>query len=235
MSDRWWEYFSGHMAGDKHWLRGAISHWQFFQTFYGVLLTRYPTGTRILDVGCGPGYSDLYLAANGYRVTGVDNDERIVQLASELSARLGVEVDYRRADAFDLSRFHGSFDVVYSVGVLEHFDREVTIQLLKEQARCAHDVLICIPTRYTRYSDGITDERIYRIAQLRQIVNDAGLNVTTSFGFGDVSVTRSQIWLKRILPHAMYRIIQNNGYGFNIAVIGSRRQRDAAKHHATTR
>lgn len=231
MSDRWWDYFSSHMASEKHWLQGAVSHWQFFQTFYGVLLGRYPAGTRILDVGCGPGYTDLYLAANGYRVTGIDNDERIVQLAGDLAARLGVEVDYRQADAFELGRFHGAFDVAYSVGVLEHFDRDVTIELLKEQARCARDVVICIPTRYTRYSDGITDERIYRIDQLRQIVREAGLDVTGSFGFGDVTVTRSQVWLKRILPHAMYRILQNNGYGFNITVIGSRRRGNEPAGH----
>lgn len=228
MSDRWWNYFSNHMAGEKHWLQGAVSHWQFFQTFYGVLLARYPPGTRILDVGCGPGYSDLYLAANGYCVTGVDNDERVVQLATDLGARVGVGVDYLQANAFDLSPFHDSFDVVYSVGVLEHFDRHVTVELLREQARCAHDVIICIPTRFTRYSDGITDERIYRIDQLRQIVREADLDVTGSFGFGDVTVTRSQIWLKRLLPHAAYRTLQNNGYGFNIAVIGSRRTRGTA-------
>lgn len=220
MSDRWWDYFNGHMGSEYHWLEGAVSHWQFFQTFYGMVLSLLPNGARVLDVGCGPGYSDLYFASRGYRVTGVDNDKRIVDLAKDLRERLGVSLEYQQGDAFNLSPFYGSFDMAYSVGVLEHFDRDVTIKLLREQARCARLVLICIPTRYTCYSDGITDERIYSMRQLKDIVREAGLEVVRGFGFGDVTVTSTQIWFKRLLPHALYRLTQNRGYAFNIAVMG---------------
>lgn len=208
------------MAKEHHWLEGAVSHWQFFQTFYGTVFGLLPPGASLLDVGCGRGYSDLYFAAHGYRVTGVDNDERIVDIARELRERFGVGLEYHQGDAFNLTPFYGRFDMAYSVGVLEHFDRDVTIRLLKEQARCARHVLICIPTRFTCYSDGITDERIYTIKQLKEIVYEAGLDVVTQFGFGDVSVTRAQIWLKRLLPHAVYRLLQNRGYAFNMAVVG---------------
>jgi len=204
MSDRWWNYFNKHQEQEHHWIDGAVSHWQFFKTFYGMVFRHLPNESSILDIGCGPGYSDLYLSAHGYQVTGVDNDERIISLAEDVRDCLGLSLDYRRGDAFDLSPFYGGFDMVYSVGVLEHFDREVTIQLLKEQAKCAHLILISIPTQYTRYSDGITDERIYTMAQLKQIVRDAGLEVVNGFGFGDVTVTRLQVWMKRLLPHAVY-------------------------------
>jgi SAM-dependent methyltransferase len=220
MSNRWWDYFSKHKKGQSHWIEGAISHWQFFKTFYGMVFRYLPNGSRILDVGCGPGYSDLYLSGHGYHVTGIDNDERIVSLARDVRDRLDLSIDYQYGDAFDLSPYYGGFDMVYSVGVLEHFDRQVTIDLLKEQAKCGKLVLICIPTQYTRYSDGITDERIYTMGQLKNIVVDAGMEVVTGFGFGDVTVTKNQIWIKRIMPHAIYRLLQNGGYAFNIAVIG---------------
>lgn len=220
MSDRWWDYFNGHMVSEHHWLEGAVSHWQFFQNFYGMVLGLLPKGGRVLDVGCGPGYSDLYFAARGLRVTGVDNDERIVNLARSLGERLAVPLEYQQGDAFNLGPFYGRFDMAYSVGVLEHFDRDVTVKLLKEQAKCAHMVLICIPTRYTCYSDGITDERIYSMRQLKEIVHEAGLEVVCGFGFGDVTVTPVQVWFKRLLPHAFYRLMQNRGFAFNIAVVG---------------
>jgi SAM-dependent methyltransferase len=220
MSDRWWNYFEKHKEQGRHWLDGAISHWQFFKTFYGMVFRYLPDGSKVLDIGCGPGYSDLYLSAHGYKVTGVDNDERIISLAEGVRDQIGASLGYQHGDAFDLSPFYGKFDMAYSVGVLEHFDREVTIQLLQEQARCAPLVLISIPTKYTCYSDGITDERIYTMSQLKQIVRDAGMDVVTGFGFGDVTATPLQIWVKRLLPHAVYRLLQNHGFAFNIAVIG---------------
>ncbi len=105
---------------------------------------------------------------------------------------------------------------------MEHFDREVTIQLLLEQARCAPRVLIQIPTRYTALTGEITDERIYTIGELKRIVQEAGLKVVTAFGYGDVTVTPAQIWLRRFLPHMVWRWLQNHGYAYSIAVLGER-------------
>lgn len=220
MSDRWLEYFGDQKSDNPEWLRTAVDHWSFMQHLYGEIQRTVPKGSRILDIGCGMGYSDLYLGSYGYKVTGIDNDHRIVDRAITFGRQLGIDATFRQADAFDLSGEHGKHDLVFSVGVLEHFDREVTIQLLQEQARCASYVLICIPTKYTTYAAPITDERIYRIPQLRDIVSDAGLNVVRSFGYGDVTATTKQIWLKRLLPHAVYRMMQNRGFAFNICVIG---------------
>lgn len=220
MSDRWLKYHSADLEQNNHWLKSAVSHWQFYQIFYGMVFRHLPIGSKVLDVGCGPSFSDLYLASHGYNVTAVDNDDRIVQFASEFAKSLSIDLNYQQADAFDLSRYHGKFDLVYSVGVLEHFDRNVTVSLLQEQAKCAKKVLICIPTKYTKYSAGITDERIYSIGELKQIVKDAGLDVVDSFGFGNVNATLLHRWLRRLMPHAVFRFMQNHGYAYNIAVIG---------------
>lgn len=220
MSDRWLEYHVKDLGEGGYWLKSAVTHWQFFQTFYGMLSKHISFGSKILDVGCGPGFSDLYLASCGYKVTAVDNDERIIQYTSYFAQSMNIELDHHQADAFDLSDYYGEFDLAYSVGVLEHFDRNVTVALLKEQAKCAKKVLICIPTKYTKYSAGITDERIYSIGELKQIVKDAGLDVVDSFGFGNVNATLLHRWLRRLIPHAVFRLMQNHGYAYNIAVIG---------------
>lgn len=220
MSDRWFKYHSDDLGQDNHWLKTAVSHWQFYQTFYGMISRHMSVGSKVLDIGCGHSFSDLYLASYGYNVTAVDNDERIIELAKDFAKVLNVELDYQQADAFDLSPFYGEFDLVYSVGVLEHFDREVTVALLKEQAKCANKVLICIPTQYTKYSAGITDERIYSVGELENIVKEAGLDVVDSFGFGSVNATALHRWIRRLIPHGLFRLFQNKGYAYNIAVIG---------------
>lgn len=135
---------------------------------------------------------------------------------------LGVPANFETADAFDLSKFHSKFDLAFSCGVLEHFDREVTVQLLQEQAFCAKKVLIQIPAIYTKYTGEITDERIYSINQLAKIVEDAGLKVVEKFGYGDLTATRTHVLLRRLLPRAIWRMAQNMGYAYSLAVIGER-------------
>lgn len=81
-------------------------------------------------------------------------------------------------------------------------------------------MLIQIPTRYTAYTGEITDERIYTIGELKHIVEEAGLRIEAAFGYGDVTVTPEQIWLRRLLPRAAWRWLQNRGLAYSIVVIG---------------
>lgn len=222
MAERWREYFQGHGAFHEHWLKTAVPHWGFHETLYGMIQRHCPTGGRIMDVGCGPGWSSMYLAAQGYRAMGVDNEPSLVELARQQAAKLDSGASFELADAFDLSRFHGQFDLAYSCGVLEHFDRAVTVELLQEQARCAERVLIQIPTRYTIYTGGITDERIYSVDELAAIVRDAGMTVEAKFGYGELNATRTHQLLRQLLPRAAWRVLQNRGYAYAMAVIGRR-------------
>lgn len=219
MSERWWGYFQENMKG-KHWLSEAVSQYQFMQPLYGTIDHYLSPGGRILDVGCGLGFNDIYLASKGYQVTGIDNEHRVIESSLASAKKMETNVDFKVGDAFDLSDEYGKHDLVYSLGVLEHFDRHVTVQLLKEQMKCGKYVLIEIPTRYTAYASGITDERIYSMRELRSIVTEAGLSIESSFGFGDVMAKDYHIWLKRALPYAAYRVIQNNGFAYCMAVIG---------------
>jgi SAM-dependent methyltransferase len=222
LSDRWKNYFDSHGAFGTNWLTTAVPHWSFHETLYGMIQKHSPANARILGVGSGPGWSEFYLSALGYQVTGVDNEPTLVDLANNRSKILGVPANFETADAFDLSKFHSKFDLAFSCGVLEHFDREVTVQLLQEQALCAKKVLIQIPAIYTKYTGEITDERIYSINQLAQIVEDAGLKVVEKFGYGDLTATRTHVLLRRLLPRAIWRMAQNMGYAYSLAVIGER-------------
>lgn len=224
MSERWKNYFDSHGAFDQNWLGTAVAHWGFHETLYGMIARHCPAPARILNVGSGPGWSELYLASIGYDVTGIDNEPALVELARERASLIGVPAKFEVADAFDLSDFESKFDLVFSCGVLEHFDRDVTVKLLQEQAKCAAKVLIQIPSSYTSYTGEITDERIYTISQLSNIVEDAGLQVVSKFGYGDLAATPMHIVLRRILPRAIWRVAQNRGFAFSIAVIGDSRK-----------
>lgn len=220
MTERWREYFDSHGAFDPAWLSSAVAHWGFHETLYGIIARHCPSPARLLDVGSGPGWSDFYLSSMGYAVTGIDNEPSLVDLARVQAEKLGVSARFEVADAFDLSAFYNQYDLAFSCGVLEHFDRHVTVQLLREQSRCAKKVLIQIPTKYTAYAGGITDERIYNISELADIVKEAGMRVEARFGYGDLASNRLQLLLRRTLPRIVWRLLQNKGYAFSIAVLG---------------
>jgi SAM-dependent methyltransferase len=222
MADRWRQYFDSNGAFNQDWLKTAVAHWNFHEVLYGMIQRHCPSPARILDVGCGPGWSCMYLASLGYEVVGIDNEPSLVSLANQQAKRLGNTAKFFDADAFDLSSLNVSFDLAFSCGVLEHFDREVTIQLLREQANRADKVLIQIPTKYTSFTGELTDERLYTVNELATMVREAGMEVVAKFGYGDLGATHAHHLLRRTLPRAMWRLLQNNGYAYSIAVLGKK-------------
>ncbi|UOZ11019.1 methyltransferase [Amycolatopsis sp. WQ 127309] len=78
--------------------------------------TTYPAGSRVLEVGCGVGAQTGHLVARspGAHLTAID-----VSAASlaQAKAKVGADVDWRRADLFDVDE---TFDHIFVCFVLEH-------------------------------------------------------------------------------------------------------------------
>ncbi len=83
-------------------------------------LEKLPSGTTLLDVGCGIGGSSRILAQDyNFDVTGVTISPQQVQRAQELTPQ-GVNAKFRVDDAMALSFPDASFDVVWSVEAGPH-------------------------------------------------------------------------------------------------------------------
>src|SRR5215216_371295 len=72
-------------------------------------------GDAVLDVACGTGNAALLAAARGARVVGVDAAPRLLAVARERAAALGVEVELLEGDLAALPVGDGAADVVLSV------------------------------------------------------------------------------------------------------------------------
>ena len=70
-------------------------------------------GSSVLDLGCGNGRVTMHLARAGRRVTGLDRDERFLEVLETRAAERGLTVDTVCADArdFDLG---AQFDAVFA-------------------------------------------------------------------------------------------------------------------------
>lgn len=73
------------------------------------------SGARVIDVGCGTGYFTRRLAVDGLKVTGVDPDPAMLDVAR---ARRAGNEQYLQADARALPFGNGEFDYCISVTAL---------------------------------------------------------------------------------------------------------------------
>jgi 2-polyprenyl-3-methyl-5-hydroxy-6-metoxy-1,4-benzoquinol methylase len=116
---------------------------------------------RVLEIGCAPGKHLAYLAKmRGAKVYGLDYSEPGIANSRELFRRLGLEAEFRCEDLFSSTFPERSFDLVYSLGVVEHFQNpKPAIESHLAMAKPGGVVLITVPNygglygRIQRYFD----------------------------------------------------------------------------------
>jgi 2-polyprenyl-6-hydroxyphenyl methylase/3-demethylubiquinone-9 3-methyltransferase len=79
-------------------------------------------GVSVADIGCGAGTFSRMWAASGCSVSGIDVNERLIQIARARASAEGLRIDFRVGSADHLPWSDGSFDVVVMPELLEHID-----------------------------------------------------------------------------------------------------------------
>lgn len=68
-----------------------------------------------LDLGCGYGRTAVPLAKNGYKITGIDSSEKLINEARRYAKEEGVDIKLDVGDMRDLPYENESFDKVFSL------------------------------------------------------------------------------------------------------------------------
>lgn len=92
-------------------------------------------GETLLDLGSNWGRWSVAAARKGYDVIGMDPDLEGIRAARRIAVQQGIDANYIVADARHLPFPAGSFDVVYSFGVLQHLPKEHVRETLAEVNR----------------------------------------------------------------------------------------------------
>ena len=110
----------------------------------GGRLPRYPVpefplppahGETLLDVGCNWGRWTISAARAGYRPIGLDPSFEAISAARRIAIQLELPVRYVVGDARRLPFPDGTFDVVFSYSVLQHFSKTDAALAVEEFAR----------------------------------------------------------------------------------------------------
>jgi SAM-dependent methyltransferase len=86
----------------------------------------WQTGGRVhgdvLDIGSGLGDNSIYLAKNGYPVTGLDISPTALITAERRAKDAGVDVKFAVADSTKLDGYTDAFDTVIDIGLFHCLD-----------------------------------------------------------------------------------------------------------------
>jgi SAM-dependent methyltransferase len=92
-------------------------------------------GGSALDVGCGTGENALYLAGNGFSVTGVDLTSLAIAAARAKAKERKLKVDFRIGNALSLDFKDGVFENVIDSGLFHTFPDNERLPFAREIAR----------------------------------------------------------------------------------------------------
>ena len=112
-----------------------------------LLRPRVQPRDSVLEIGFAPGKILAYLAIKcEATVCGLDYSEQGISVSRDLFRRLGIQADLRCEDLFDSTFAKSSFDFVYSLGFLEHFDNpELVVERHHQYLKPGGHGLIAIP------------------------------------------------------------------------------------------
>lgn len=112
----------------SHWANDHLNDaWWVEGT--NVFLGYLPPGAHILDVGCGNGWKSRYMLDRGYRVTGIDLSDGMIDLARQQAP----EAEFIVMDLADIDQVCGNFDAIFAQAVLLHIpknDVQQSVRLL---------------------------------------------------------------------------------------------------------
>lgn len=157
----------------------------------------------ILDIGCGVGTIDFYLASKGKNVTGIDISQIAIDLANASSKQLKLDhkLHFRRLD-FPTNDIKGKFDIVLLSEVLEHLidDIDVLKNVGKLLDRKNGLVVISTPSRNAPlYKLGVLKGFDDRVGHLRRYSEEELSLKLNKTGYEIVSLYKTEGALRNFL------------------------------------
>ena len=146
------------------------NHWLLFNTFMESSL--FNGGKRVLEVGCGRGSLSSYFSDAGYDCTLLDLSPDVIKIAEEIFSKNDLAANFVVGDAYNLDLTDSSFDLVFSIGVFEHFEDIITP--IKEQIRILDSGGLFIAYIVPEYKNNVQNDYEWVNSLLKGYMNSKG-------------------------------------------------------------
>ena len=110
----------------NHWSKGAprnqiqLAFSQHYDLFKRII--NKEGKLKVLEVGCGRGSLSSYFAEDGHDCFLLDMSETVIGTAKEIFKTNGHQGSFHVGDANSMTFEDDKFDVIVSIGLLEHFE-----------------------------------------------------------------------------------------------------------------
>lgn len=96
--------------------------------FFEERISEIPSGSRVLELGCGPDSAAWELWERGVEVDGIDISANAIDAARDRARQRGIDPAHFRVGNAEAPDFApGSFDAVIGSSILHHLDLQVTL------------------------------------------------------------------------------------------------------------
>lgn len=86
----------------------------------------------VLDLGCGSGWLSIYLARQGFSVTGVDIAEQAINLARTWAEQENLKATFDTGDISSMTYAEAGFDAVVANSIFEHLTLDLAQETVAE-------------------------------------------------------------------------------------------------------
>jgi SAM-dependent methyltransferase len=166
VSQHWHEYYDDRRLTSFF---GFVSSILYHSVFLFAILRLRPK--RILEVGCGRGIQSIFLSRFIPFSAAVDADKNMIVIAEGLNSKFHGRTNFKVMDGRRIHFLNNSFDVVFSQGLLEHFDDENMVKFVDSWLKLSSVCVISVPSsEYGTQEFG--DERLMTIQEYSNILKN---------------------------------------------------------------
>lgn len=162
-----------------HYTGNLVQNWAFVAKIKQYLSPPpHKKPFRILEAGAGTGYLATYLSSLGHEVSVIDIDTDFIE---KVNSFFKTKISIVRLDIRINEINFPKFDLVYNIGVMEHFSDEDIISISKNFRAISDLFVFAVPNFKIPFSYG--DERYLSKRHWQKLLKKAGWEIKETFSY----------------------------------------------------